>query len=63
MFELSDEALSVERVIAALVEAITARAPIWKREYGPDGPHWVGWVDARCHDRDDGHGHGHGDHP
>ena len=25
-----------------LIEAIKARLPVWKREHGPDGPHWVG---------------------
>ena len=38
----------------ALIEEIKHRVPIWKREHGPDGAHWVGWVDARC-----GHGHAH----
>jgi molybdopterin synthase catalytic subunit len=32
----------------ALIEQIKARVPIWKREHGPDGVAWVGWVDARC---------------
>lgn len=32
----------------ALIEAIKHRVPIWKREHGPGGAHWVGWVDARC---------------
>ena len=32
----------------ALIDAIKARVPIWKRETGPDGASWVGWVDARC---------------
>ena len=31
-----------------LIDEIKARAPIWKREHGPDGPYWVGWEDARC---------------
>jgi molybdopterin synthase catalytic subunit len=31
-----------------LIERIKARVPIWKREHGPDGVAWVGWVDARC---------------
>jgi molybdopterin synthase catalytic subunit len=31
-----------------LIEAIKSRVPIWKREHGPDGSSWVGWVDARC---------------
>lgn len=36
----------------ALIEGIKHRVPIWKREYGPGGAHWVGWVDARCgHER------------
>jgi molybdopterin synthase catalytic subunit len=32
----------------ALIDRIKARVPIWKREHGPDGSAWVGWVDARC---------------
>jgi molybdopterin synthase catalytic subunit len=32
----------------ALIERIKAQVPIWKREHGPDGSSWVGWVDARC---------------
>ncbi|HEY1955011.1 MAG TPA: molybdenum cofactor biosynthesis protein MoaE [Polyangiaceae bacterium] len=35
----------------ALIDEIKHRVPIWKREHGPDGAHWVGWRDARC-----GHG-------
>lgn len=31
-----------------LIEGIKHRAPIWKREHGPDGAYWVGWQDARC---------------
>jgi molybdopterin synthase catalytic subunit len=38
-----------------LIDEIKARVPIWKRETGPDGAAWVGWVDARCH----GEGHDH----
>jgi molybdopterin synthase catalytic subunit len=34
----------------ALIDRIKARVPIWKREHGPDGAAWVGWVDARCGD-------------
>ncbi len=46
----------------ALIDRIKSRVPIWKREYGPDGAAWVGWVDARC--SPDGHEHGHaGGHP
>ena len=43
-----------------LIDRIKARVPIWKREYGPDGAAWVGWVDARC--SPDGHEHGHSEH-
>jgi molybdopterin synthase catalytic subunit len=32
----------------ALIDRIKSRVPIWKREWGPDGAAWVGWVDARC---------------
>jgi len=32
----------------ALIDEIKHRVPIWKREHGPDGPHWVDWQDARC---------------
>ena len=39
------EALDATR---ALIEAIKARVPIWKREHGAGGASWVGWVDARC---------------
>jgi molybdopterin synthase catalytic subunit len=31
----------------ALIDAVKARVPIWKREWGPDGPYWINWVDAR----------------
>jgi molybdopterin synthase catalytic subunit len=31
-----------------LIDRIKSRVPIWKREWGPDGAAWVGWVDARC---------------
>jgi molybdopterin synthase catalytic subunit len=43
-----------------LVDEIKARLPIWKREHGPDGPYWIGWVDARC--SPDGHHHGANEH-
>jgi molybdopterin synthase catalytic subunit len=43
----------------ALIEGIKARVPIWKREHGPDGAAWVGWVDARCADHPHEHGHRH----
>jgi molybdopterin synthase catalytic subunit len=42
-----------------LIDRIKARLPIWKREHGPDGPHWVGWADARCAAVDHGQGHRH----
>jgi molybdopterin synthase catalytic subunit len=49
----------------ATIDRIKATVPIWKRETGPDGAAWVGWVDARCapghdassHARHDGHSH------
>jgi molybdopterin synthase catalytic subunit len=34
-------------VCRAFIDRIKARVPIWKREHGPAGPHWVGWKDAR----------------
>jgi molybdopterin synthase catalytic subunit len=49
-----------------LIDRIKSRVPIWKREWGPDGAEWVGWVDARCEPgghgdhRHDGDGHRHG---
>ncbi len=47
------------RACRELIERIKSRVPIWKREHGPEGTSWVGWVDARCaadgpHDE---HGH------
>ncbi len=52
------------RACRLLIDRIKSRVPIWKREHGPDGAAWVGWVDARClpggHGHDDPHGHGHG---
>ena len=42
------------RACRALIDRIKARVPIWKREHGPDGTAWVGWVDARC-GHDDSH--------
>ena len=38
-----------------LIEGIKSRVPIWKREAGPDGVSWVGWVDARCAHPDHAH--------
>ena len=34
------------------IDRIKAEAPIWKREHGPEGAAWVGWVDARCTSED-----------
>lgn len=34
------------------IDRMKARLPVWKREHGPEGPYWVGWQDARCHDHD-----------
>lgn len=31
-----------------LIDEVKATVPVWKREWGPDGPYWVGWEDARC---------------
>lgn len=55
------------RACRRLIDEIKARVPVWKREWGPDGPYWVGWQDARCtpehdhghhgHDHDHGHDH------
>ena len=46
-----------------LIDRLKARVPVWKREHGPDGTAWVGWVDARCgdeaHGQVPGHTHGH----
>jgi len=39
-----------------LIEEIKARVPIWKREHGPGGATWVGWVDARCATHEHEHG-------
>jgi molybdopterin synthase catalytic subunit len=35
------------RACRELIERIKRRVPIWKREHGPSGAHWVGWTDAR----------------
>jgi len=53
------------RACRLLIDRIKASVPIWKREHGPDGAAWVGWVDARCgddhaHDHDAGDRHAHG---
>jgi molybdopterin synthase catalytic subunit len=47
------------RACRALIDRTKARVPIWKREFGPDGAHWIGWRDARCleHDHDESEPH------
>ncbi len=30
-----------------LIDRLKARVPIWKREHGATGPHWIGWQDVR----------------
>ena len=47
------------RACRALIDRVKARAPIWKREHGPEGAYWVGWQDARCADDHESHGHHH----
>jgi len=42
------------------IDRIKAEVPVWKREHGPDGAVWVGWVDARCTPEGHGHGPSHG---
>jgi molybdopterin synthase catalytic subunit len=42
------------RACRLAIDRVKERVPIWKREYGPDGPYWIGWRDARCGDE---HGH------
>jgi molybdopterin synthase catalytic subunit len=32
------------RACRELIDRVKARAPIWKREHGPAGAHWVGWA-------------------
>lgn len=43
-----------------LIEEVKRSVPMWKRESGPDGTAWVGWVDARCGLL--GHAHAHSGH-
>lgn len=47
----------------ALIDRIKADVPIWKREWGPEGPLWVGWVDARCAGGEGREGGETADHP
>jgi molybdenum cofactor synthesis domain-containing protein len=46
--------------VRRIVDEIKSRVPIWKRQWGPDGPHWVGWTDARCSHPSPDHVHAHG---
>ena len=49
------------RACRELIDRIKSRVPIWKREWGPGGAAWVGWVDARCSPASVGHyRHAHG---
>lgn len=48
------------RACRALIDRVKARAPVWKREHGPEGAYWVGWQDARCAEDHEGGGHHHG---
>jgi molybdopterin synthase catalytic subunit len=36
------------RACRMMIDRIKERVPVWKREHAAGGPHWVGWVDARC---------------
>jgi molybdopterin synthase catalytic subunit len=45
------------RACQMLIDDIKASVPIWKREHGPEGATWIGWVDARC-EAGDAHAHG-----
>lgn len=44
------------RACRMLIDEVKARVPVWKREWGPDGPYWVGWQDARCTHSHHNHG-------
>ena len=46
----------------ALIDEIKARVPIWKREWGADGPYWIHWEDARCAPDHGAHDHPHHPH-
>jgi len=35
------------RACRELIDRLKARVPIWKREHGAGGPHWIGWQDVR----------------
>jgi molybdopterin synthase catalytic subunit len=36
------------RACRELIDRLKARVPIWKREHGEGGPHWIGWQDVRA---------------
>jgi molybdopterin synthase catalytic subunit len=49
------------RACRLAIDRVKERVPIWKREHGPQGPYWIGWIDARCSESEhdsDGHHHG-----
>jgi molybdopterin synthase catalytic subunit len=49
------------RACRLVIDRVKERVPIWKREHGPDGPYWIGWIDARCSESEhhpEGHHHG-----
>jgi molybdopterin synthase catalytic subunit len=46
------------RACRLAIDRVKERVPIWKREHGPDGPYWIGWIDARCSESEhDAEGH------
>jgi molybdopterin synthase catalytic subunit len=50
------------RACRLAIDRVKEHVPIWKREHGPEGPYWIGWIDARCSEPDhdaEGHHHGH----
>lgn len=50
------------RACRLAIDRVKERVPIWKREHGPEGPYWIGWIDARCSDSEhdsESHHHGH----
>ena len=36
------------RACEQAIERLKEDAPIWKREHGEHGPHWIGWQDVRA---------------
>jgi molybdopterin synthase catalytic subunit len=47
------------RACRLAIDRVKERVPIWKREHGPEGPYWIGWVDARCSDEHANESHAH----